>query len=88
LKDGSYYLKSVTSNIPELQKDMGKLADWLSKADWLTLNEKREQMGMEPLEVEGMDEVYISAGMQPLLLSGMDIPQMMANANADSLPRE
>lgn len=82
------YFKAETSRIPELQKDMGKMAQWMAQAYWLSPNEKREEMGFEKSEEEQMDEIYIPSSYVPLTLSGMDVPQMMEAANSDSLPRE
>ena len=76
LKGKNYYLKANTSNIPEMQDDMEKLAGWLAKSDFLTLNEKRKAMGYKTLPDEMMDEVFIPTSLVPLSLSGIDVPSI------------
>jgi phage portal protein BeeE len=41
------YLDFDTSNIPELQEDLGKLADTYAKMYWMTTQEKQRRMGLE-----------------------------------------
>lgn len=64
------YLEIVRDNIPELQPDRAKQADWLSKSAWLTENEKRKIMDFEPLP--GLDVNFYSAGLLPM---GEDAPE-------------
>ncbi|HEY4756089.1 MAG TPA: phage portal protein [Ignavibacteriaceae bacterium] len=46
--------------LPEMQADMSKISDWLSKSPELTYNEKREAKGYGRLEITGMDSIFIS----------------------------
>lgn len=46
--------------LPEMQADMAKVSEWISKSDELTRNEKREAKGYGRLEIEGMDSIFIS----------------------------
>lgn len=61
-----YYIDFDFLSVPELQEDMEKVVDQLSKAWWMTPNEKREAMKLEPQDDKAMDEVYILANLIPL----------------------
>lgn len=50
---GDVRIEPALDKVPELQADKKEMADWLSRAPWLTENEKREMMGMGP--VDGLD---------------------------------
>ena len=61
--------------IPELQEEMDKVVDQMSKAWWITPNEKRSAMSFgADQENEQMDQYYIPANLLPLS-NEVDIPQ-------------
>jgi HK97 family phage portal protein len=61
--------------IPELQEEMDKVVDQMSKAWWITPNEKRSAMSFgADDENEQMDQYYIPANLLPLS-NEVDIPQ-------------
>ena len=61
--------------IPELQEEMDKVVDQMSKAWWITPNEKRSAMSFgADEENEQMDQYYIPANLLPLS-NEVDIPQ-------------
>jgi len=67
LKTGiKYKLEVDISAIPELQDDMNKQADALSKMWWVTPNEKREIQKFDKSEDTNMDNFYIPSGFQLL----------------------
>ena len=52
------------SDIPELQDYKSVQATGLSAAHWMTQNERRQAMGLEP--IEGLDELLIPMGLIPM----------------------
>lgn len=60
------FIGSDASELPELQKDMTGLAQYLNVAWWVTPNEKREQMNMEQINDPKLDEPWVPAGITPL----------------------
>jgi len=76
------YLDFDFTVIPELQEEMGKVVDQMSKAWWITPNEKRSAMsfGVDE-ENEQMDQYYIPANLIPLS-NEVEIPQP-TNLNYD-----
>lgn len=76
------YLDFDFTVIPELQEEMDKVVDQMSKAWWITPNEKRSAMsfGVDE-ENEQMDQYYIPANLIPLS-NEVDIPQP-TNLNYD-----
>lgn len=68
--DGSYYIGSDWSDLPELQDDYAMLVTSLAQAWWLTPNEKREWMGEAPLSNPEFNEPMIPTGIQPLSMIG------------------
>jgi HK97 family phage portal protein len=61
--------------IPELQEEMDKVVDQMSKAWWITPNEKRSAMSFgADDENEQMNQYYIPANLLPLS-NEVDIPQ-------------
>ena len=61
--------------IPELQEEMDKVVDQMSKAWWITPNEKRSAMSFgADDENDQMDQYYIPANLLPLS-NEVDIPQ-------------
>jgi len=59
--------------IPELQKNIKELMEWLRDADMLTLDEKREVIEYEPLEQPGTDQVWIDGSKVTLEQAMMDV---------------
>jgi HK97 family phage portal protein len=59
IADTGLHLDFDTSSIDALAEDLQKKVSWLKDANWLTMNEKRAAMGYEPIEQDGMNEVYI-----------------------------
>ncbi len=57
----NYDLIFDISEMPELQEDVEKLMRWAEKAP-ITLNEIRQMINFEPLEMDGMDDIWISRG--------------------------
>lgn len=58
-------IASDFSQLPELQKNLKELAEWLASAWWITPNEKREIMGYEKLGDE-FDEPLVPSSIIPL----------------------
>lgn len=69
------YLDFDFSAVPELQEETDKVVDQLSKAWWITPNEKRDAMsyGIDE-ENEAMDDYYIPANF--IALGQSDIPEI------------
>tara|TARA_R110002074_G_scaffold68898_1_gene161295 strand:- start:785 stop:1324 length:540 start_codon:yes stop_codon:yes gene_type:complete len=61
--------------IPELQEESDKVVEQLSKAWWITPNEKRAVMNYgEDEENEALDDYYIPANLLPVNAENIDIP--------------
>jgi HK97 family phage portal protein len=58
-----FYIDFDWNKITEIQEDQEKVVNQLSKAWWLTPNEKREIMMMERLNEDGMDDIHIPANL-------------------------
>jgi len=63
-------LRPIISDIPELQTSKATQVEWLSKATWLTVNEKRVEMDYEP-KPDG-DVILVSGSDVPLDMVGLD----------------
>lgn len=59
------YYEYDLSDIPELQEDITTQAAGLSSAWWMTVNERREAMGLEALPIDG-DTIFAPMGISPL----------------------
>ena len=59
-------IASDFSELPEMQQDVNKLVDTLSKAWWVTPNQKLIAMGYEASTEPLMNEVWVPSGIQPL----------------------
>jgi phage portal protein BeeE len=58
----TYDIKQYT----ELEENKKDMVGWLKQADWLTFNEKRDQMGF-PLRTEPeMDKIYVPSSLTPI----------------------
>lgn len=60
----------------ELQEDMKELAQWLAMTDWFTPNEKRAYMNEPPLDIPGMDMVYLPQNKIPIEEMSMSVPEL------------
>ena len=60
----TYKLYPITDNIPELQKDLKGLSEWLGNAWWLEFNEKRLAMGFDE-DPKMAGKYYIPANFIP-----------------------
>lgn len=77
LLEGKAVIACDYSDLPEMQDDLGAMAEWLAQAWWLTPDEKREMQGYERLGNE-FDEPWIPSGITPLSQSAGDgFDQMM-----------
>ena len=59
------YYEYELNDIPELQEDVTTQAAGLSSAWWMTVNERREAMGLDELPMDG-DTIYAPMGITPL----------------------
>lgn len=60
-----YHIDYDVSSIEALADDMAKKVEWLNRAWWLTLNEKREATDFEQSDNPIANELFIPAGMMP-----------------------
>ncbi|HEX8333291.1 MAG TPA: phage portal protein [Segetibacter sp.] len=60
-KGETYMLDYDLTVYQELQEDREKQANYLSKAEWLTLNEKRIEMGYAELPDANMNKIYLGS---------------------------
>ena len=68
------------SVIPELQEETDKIVDQMSKAWWLTPNEKRAAMSYDhDQENEILNEYYIPANLIPASGDDIDLPDVEIN---------
>lgn len=77
--EGSQIIQCDYTELPEMQKDMASLTEWLLKAYWITPNEKRELQGYEVLAEDLMDEPWMPTGLTPLSQAGGDGFDSMLN---------
>lgn len=68
------YIDFDFSVIPELQEEMDKVVDQMSKAWWISPNEKRESMSYAQEENELLNDFYIPANLIPMSNNDIDIP--------------
>ena len=74
------YFDYCLDDIPELQTDKTTQAQGLSQAWWMTVNERREAMGLEPIPIDG-DTVMAPMGIAPL----MDVTEPLDNKQLDGI---
>jgi hypothetical protein len=55
----NYKIHFDVSELPEMQEDIKTLMEWAKDAP-ITLNEMRELLKYEPLQEEGMDDIWVS----------------------------
>ena len=82
-KNKNLYFRAYTNNIPELQSDKKEMAAWLERAYYLTPNQKRVEMGYQPLPQPEMDEIYFPSTLVPLDLLGVNPVIEAQNAKSD-----
>jgi phage portal protein BeeE len=63
---GKARIVSDFSELPEMQLDVNKVVDSMSKAWWVTPNQKLIAMGYEASTEPRMNEVWVPSGIQPL----------------------
>jgi HK97 family phage portal protein len=68
------YIDFDFSVIPELQEEMDKVVDQMSKAWWISPNEKRESMSYAQEENESLNDFYVPANLIPISNNDIDIP--------------
>ena len=68
------YIDFDFSVIPELQEEMDKVVDQMSKAWWVSPNEKRESMSYAQEENESLNDFYVPANLIPMSNNDIDIP--------------
>lgn len=60
-----YHIDYDVGAIEALSEDMAKKVEWLNRAWWLTLNERREATDFEQSENPIANELFIPSGMMP-----------------------
>ena len=73
------------SVIPELQEEMDKVVDQMSKAWWISPNEKRASMSYGEEENEAMNEFYIPANLLPISDSNIEMPEPQPSMDIDKM---
>jgi len=74
------YIDFDFSVIPELQEEMDKVVDQMSKAWWITPNEKRQAMSFAEEENEALNDFYVPANLMPMNYSDIELPEPQAPA--------
>lgn len=62
------------SVIPELQEEMDKVVDQMTKAWWLTPNEKRAAMSFAQEENDALNDFYVPANLIPIAGEDIEMP--------------
>lgn len=57
--DKTYIIQLDPTTLPDMQEDQDKVAQWMSTAYWLTMNEKRTGMGFGTSTEQNMDKILI-----------------------------
>lgn len=83
-KGGSYVFSADDSVYDELAVNRKDQVEYLSKADWLTPNEKRLEMDYDPIEQPEMDKIYVSSSIVPIEEVAMP-PETNVNLNDPNL---
>jgi HK97 family phage portal protein len=73
------------SVIPELQEEMDKVVDQMSKAWWVSPNEKRAAMSYGEEENEAMNDFYIPANLLPINDSNIEMPEPQPSIDIDKM---
>lgn len=66
ISQGEYFFDFDITALAEMQEDMQKMADSLSKMDFLTPNEKRMAAKFDKIDSPAYDTAWISAGLTPI----------------------
>ena len=69
------YISIDIDDIPAFAEKRQKRWESVQSADWLTINEKREATGFEPISAPEADEIFLPSGMMPLKGS-TEVPDM------------
>lgn len=83
--ENTHFIDFDISGLPELQRDMEKLVNSLSKAYWLKEDEKRGEMNFDPLG-GAYDTSLVNSGMTPIEMVGMDVPMQPAGVDPNADP--
>ena len=73
------------SVIPELQEEMDKVVDQMSKAWWVSPNEKRAAKSYGEEENEAMNDFYIPANLLPINDSNIEMPEPQPSMDIDKM---
>lgn len=65
-KDKKRQIREDISEIPVLQADMKRMAEWLGSSWWITPNEKREMMKFDAIDEGLFNQPLIPSGLQTL----------------------
>lgn len=74
-KEEGTVLKADYSEVACLQTNKVEMIQWMVAAQAFSRNEIREAVGFEMLNVDGMDDILISAGLMPISEAGTINPQ-------------
>jgi len=79
--EGKVWIDFDVSALPELQRDMDKMVNWVVKAWMLSPNQQLELMGYEPSADPLMNEIYIPGNLKKLSDVGMDLSPLPNDPN-------
>jgi len=79
--EGKVWIDFDISALPELQRDMEKMVNWIVKAWMLSPNQQLEMMGYEPSPDPLMNEIYIPGNLKKLSDVGMDLSPLPNDPN-------
>lgn len=78
----SYVIQIDTTTLPDMQEDMGKVAEWMNTAWWLTPNMKLEGMGFGASKEPNMDKIVLPSNL--MLIDDLSISdQQFTNAGGN-----
>ena len=69
------YIDFDFSVIPELQEEMDKVVDQMTKAWWITPNEKRASMSFAEEENDALNDFYVPANLVPIAGDDIEMPE-------------
>lgn len=87
LSDSFYIIEPDVMSLPEAMEDMHKMVDMLTKAWWLSPNQRLMRMGEDPSNDPNMEKIYIPSGLTPMDQANQDIGAPM-NEEEDQLEEE
>lgn len=79
LNSNEYEIVYDINHFPELQQDLTKMVQGLKDAYWLTTNEKREQMGLEPIVEDNMSKILVPSNLVPIDELSVDVNIGLSN---------